>query len=61
AAAGLAFMVFVLLYTPCMAAIAAERHELGGRWAWASLVGQLLIAWMIAYVVFRAGVWIGGV
>jgi len=60
-AAGLAFMVFVLLYTPCMAAIAAERHELGGRWAWASLVGQLLIAWVIAFVVFRAGVWLGGI
>ena len=60
AAAGLAFMVFVLLYTPCMAAIAAERHELGARWAWLSLVGQLIVAWVVAFVVFRAGVWLGG-
>ena len=60
AAAGLAFMVFVLLYTPCMATIAAERHELGTRWTWLSLVGQLIIAWLMAFIVFRAGVWLGG-
>jgi ferrous iron transport protein B len=59
-AAGLAFMVFVLLYTPCMAAIAAERHELGGRWAALTLVGQLAIAWVVAFLVFRAGAWLGG-
>jgi ferrous iron transport protein B len=60
AAAGLAFMVFVLLYTPCMAAVAAERHELGAKWAGLSLIGQLFIAWGMAFVVFRAGVWLGG-
>lgn len=60
AAAGLAFMVFVLLYTPCMAAVAAERHELGGKWAMMSLLGQLVIAWVMAFVVFRAGVLLGG-
>jgi ferrous iron transport protein B len=60
AAAGLAFMVFVLLYTPCMAAVAAERHELGGKWAVMSLIGQLIIAWGMAFVVFRASVWLGG-
>ncbi len=56
AAAGLAFMVFVLLYTPCMAAIAAERHELGMRWTWLSLGGQFVLAWLLAFVVFRLGV-----
>lgn len=60
AAAGLAFMVFVLLYTPCMAAIAAERQELGMRWTWFSLLGQLAIAWVMAFLVFRVGVWLGG-
>ena len=60
AAAGLAFMVFVLLYTPCMATIAAERHELGARWTWLSLGGQLIIAWVAAFIVFRLGVLIGG-
>jgi len=60
AAAGLAFMVFVLLYTPCMAAIAAERHELGPRWTWLSLGGQLVLAWLLAFVVFRLGLLLGG-
>ena len=49
------------LYTPCMAAIAAERHELGAGWSWFSLIGQLIIAWLMAFVVFRAGVWLGGI
>jgi ferrous iron transport protein B len=55
ALAGLAFMVFVLLYTPCMVAIAAERHELGVKWMWVSIVGQLAIAWLMAFVVFQGG------
>lgn len=60
AAAGLAFMVFVLLYTPCMAAVAAERHELGSKWMWLSLLGQLAIAWVVALVVFQVGRLLGG-
>ena len=55
ALAGLAFMVFVLLYTPCMAAVAAERHELGTKWMWVSIVGQLAIAWIVAFLVFQGG------
>ena len=55
ALAGLAFMVFVLLYTPCMVAVAAERHELGTRWMWTSIIGQLAIAWLLAFVVFQGG------
>jgi ferrous iron transport protein B len=55
ALAGLAFMVFVLLYTPCMAAIAAERQELGARWMWLSLGGQLALAWLLAFAVFQGG------
>jgi len=59
ALAGLAFMVFVLLYTPCMAAIAAERQELGTRWMWLSVGGQLLLAWLVAFVIFRGGLLLG--
>lgn len=55
ALAGLAFMVFVLLYTPCMVTIAAEKHELGSRWMWASIVGQLALAWVMALLVFQVG------
>jgi len=55
ALAAFAFMVFVLLYTPCMATIAAERHELGSKWMWFSVVGQFALAWLMAFVVFQGG------
>jgi ferrous iron transport protein B len=57
--AGLAFMVFVLLYTPCMAAVAAERHELGAKWMWTSIIGQTALAWGMAVLVFQVGKLIG--
>ena len=53
--AGLAFMVFVLLYTPCMVAVAAERQEFGAKWMWFSVIGQFVIAWLMATVVFQGG------
>ncbi len=53
--AGLAFMVFVLIYTPCMVALTAERHELGSRWMWFSIFGQLVLAWLMAFMVFQGG------
>jgi ferrous iron transport protein B len=57
--AALAFMVFVLLYTPCMASLAAERHELGTKWMWFSIVGQLAIAWLMSMLVFQVGLLLG--
>jgi len=59
AAAGLAFMVFVLLYTPCMAAVAAFRHEFGARWTLVSVFGQLAVAWVGAAVAFQIGKLVG--
>ncbi len=55
ALAGLAFMVFVLLYTPCMATIAAMRQELGSRWMATSIALQLTLAWLAAFIVFQTG------
>jgi ferrous iron transport protein B len=55
ALAGLAFMVFILLYTPCMAAVAAAKHELGTKWMWVSVVGQFVIAWLMALLIFQGG------
>ncbi len=57
--AALAFMVFVLLYTPCVATIAAERHEFGVKWMWFSIAGQVGIAWLGALVVFQGGLLLG--
>jgi ferrous iron transport protein B len=53
--AGLAFMVFVLIYTPCMVAISAEHQELGKKWMWVSIIGQLALAWIMAFIVFQGG------
>ena len=47
--AALALLVFCLLYTPCVAAIAAIRRELSKRWAWLVAVGQCLVAWLCAW------------
>jgi ferrous iron transport protein B len=57
--AGLAFMVFVLIYTPCMVAISAERQELGTKWMWVSIIGQLILAWIMAFMVFQGGKLLG--
>jgi ferrous iron transport protein B len=59
ALAALAFMVFVLLYTPCMVAIAAEWQELGAKWTWFSIVGQLALAWVVAFAIFHGGLLLG--
>ncbi len=51
-AAALAFLVFCLLYTPCVAAIAAIRRELGNKWAAGIVVFQCLVAWLAAFVTY---------
>ena len=48
-----ALLVFCLLYTPCVAAIASVKRELGGKWAAAMVLGQCLIAWVVAFVVYQ--------
>ena len=49
--AAASLLVFCLLYTPCVAAIAAVRRELGGRWAAGVVAGQCVIAWIAALFV----------
>ena len=44
-------LVFCLLYTPCVAAVAAVKRELGGKWALTMVFGQCAIAWICAFVV----------
>ena len=45
-------LVFCLLYTPCVAAVASVKRELGGRWAAGMVVWQCLIAWVAAFAVY---------
>lgn len=48
--AAVTMLVFSLLYTPCVASIAAIRRELGGKWAVGVVVWQCLIAWIVAFI-----------
>ncbi|NJP04130.1 MAG: ferrous iron transport protein B [Chloroflexaceae bacterium] len=59
ALSALSFLVFVLLYTPCMVATAAARQEFGNRWMWVSVIGQFAVAWLVALIVFQGGVLLG--
>lgn len=45
-------LIFSLLYTPCVAAIAAIRRELGHKWAWYVVVFQCVLAWVIAWLAY---------
>ncbi len=55
ALAALAFLVFVLLYTPCISALTAARQELGTKWMVLTAVGQFAIAWLAGMSVFQVG------
>lgn len=49
--AAISLLVFSLLYTPCVAAVAAVKRELGGKWAIGVAVGQCVIAWLAAFLI----------
>ena len=55
-ASALALLVFCLLYTPCVAAIASIKRELGGKWAFGVVIGQCAVAWAAAFIVHTAAV-----
>lgn len=48
-------LVFCLLYTPCVAAIASIKRELGGKWALTVVILQCVVAWIAAYIVYLIG------
>ena len=59
-AAALAMMIFVLLYFPCIATVAAIAQEAGGwRWALFSVVYNTLLAWVVAFAAFHVGTLLG--
>lgn len=59
ALASMAYMAFVLLYTPCMVAVAAEMKELGIKWTLLSVFGQSIIAWLVGFIIFQGGLLLG--
>jgi ferrous iron transport protein B len=48
-------LVFTLLYTPCIAAVAAIKRELGAKWALGVVLWQCFIAWLAAFLFYRVG------
>ena len=49
------FMLFVLLYFPCVATIATLRREAGRGWAWFTVFHSLFLAWFISFLVYQIG------
>jgi ferrous iron transport protein B len=54
-----AFMIFVLLYTPCIVSVIAIKKEIGVRWMWFAIIFQLVLAWLAAFVVYQGGLILG--
>jgi ferrous iron transport protein B len=57
--AAFTFLVFVLLYVPCVATLGAIRQEFGWRWAATAGLYQTVVAWVVALAVYQGGRWLG--
>jgi ferrous iron transport protein B len=57
---GYAFMIFVLVYTPCLATVAAIRRETGS-WGWTAfnISYALFLAWILAFIIYQGGMLLG--
>lgn len=55
----IAFLVFVLLYVPCVAAVAAMAKEIGWKWTAFQAVYSTAVAWMAAFIVYQGGTLLG--
>jgi ferrous iron transport protein B len=53
--AGFAFMLFVLLYTPCIITVIAIKREVGAGWMWFSIGYQMALAWLVSFGVYQIG------
>lgn len=51
-ASALSLLIFCLLYTPCVAAVSSVKRELGSKWALVVVVGQYVVAWIMAALVY---------
>lgn len=57
-ASALAFLVFILLYLPCIATIVAIAAEIGWRWACISVLYNTVLAWIMAYLTYHLFSWL---
>lgn len=54
-----AYLIFVLLYTPCLSTVVAIKKEAGWKWMWVSIVVQTVFAWIGAFVIYQGGLLFG--
>jgi ferrous iron transport protein B len=54
-----AYLVFILLYVPCVATISAQKQEFGLRWTALSVLITLIVPWLLAVIIFQAGTLLG--
>lgn len=52
-ASALSFMVFCLLYSPCLATISVFKREIGRKWTWISIIIQFAVAYVLAFISFN--------
>jgi ferrous iron transport protein B len=55
----ISFLLFVLLYVPCVATIGAQKQEFGWKWAAVSVAITLIVPWMISVTVYQVGTLLG--
>ncbi|MDN5342947.1 ferrous iron transport protein B [Oceanotoga sp. DSM 15011] len=55
AASAYAFLVFTLIYTPCVATIGAIKQEIGAKWAWFSVIYTFVLAYVVSFIVYNIG------
>lgn len=58
--AALSMMVFVLLYVPCFATVAAIFKEASPKWAWFNIIYTTTVAWCLSFLVYQAGIILHG-
>lgn len=51
------FMIFVLLYFPCVATIGTLRREAGWGWAWFTVFHSIALAWLMSFLIYQIGSW----
>ena len=57
-----AFLIFVLIYTPCLASVVAVKRETGsGKWMTFSIIYQITLAWVMAFLIVKIGGLLAGV
>ncbi len=54
-----AFLIFILLYVPCVATVMTIKREIGEKWALLGVIYQLVVAWIAAVIVYQGGMLLG--